>query len=106
MTCCGACSFKTSTASLLFVTDAVDFLFYRQTIQRTQRQAKKQGDTPIQCYKRLPERTVDFFLRPLCGGRIGNAPVCSERLSRPDGADFVGGVIADGKDEINLRRLR
>ena len=41
----------------------------------------------------------------LYGRRIRDAPMRRHRLARPDGADFAGGVVAHGDDEIHLRRI-
>src|SRR5258708_18040410 len=38
--------------------------------------------------------------------RIGNAPMRRHRLTRPDGTDFVGRVVTDGKNEIHLGSVR
>ena len=39
-----------------------------------------------------------------CGGWIGHSPMSGDGLAGPDGADLVGGVVADGKDEVEMRR--
>src|SRR4029078_13566103 len=38
------------------------------------------------------------------GRRIGNPPVRGHRLSGPERTGFSGGVVADGKDEIERGR--
>ena len=45
-----------------------------------------------------------FGLGAFDRGRIGHAPMRGHRLARPDRAGFAGGVVADGEDEIHLRR--
>ena len=39
-------------------------------------------------------------------GRVGHAPMRGHRLARPDRAGFARRVVADGEDEIELRRVR
>src|SRR5438445_6652189 len=38
-------------------------------------------------------------------GRVGNSPVRRQRLPRPEWADFLCGVVADGNDEIERGSL-
>src|SRR5271155_4123692 len=46
----------------------------------------------------------DLLRRTFDGCGVRNSPVSSHRMPWPNGTDFVGGVVADGKDEVHLRR--
>src|SRR5664279_535454 len=50
------------------------------------------------CKREPPLGFVPFGHR-----RVGHAPVRGHRLARPHRARFRGGVVTDGKDEIELR---
>src|SRR3546814_5268344 len=51
-------------------------------------------------------RSVALRLRPFDGCGVRNAPVRRHRLPRPDRAHLVRRIVADGKDEIEHRRIR
>src|SRR3546814_5183829 len=40
------------------------------------------------------------------GSRIGNAPICGHRLPGPDRANFIRGVVANGRSEEHTSELQ
>src|SRR5882762_3975228 len=48
--------------------------------------------------------TLDLLVRAFSLRGIGNAPMCRHWLSGPNGTHFLGGVVANGENEIHLRR--
>ncbi len=67
-------------------------------IETGQWQDEKKTDSAIQIDKSFAECPVQSASRvPSHGRGIGNAPVCRHRMARPDGADFLGRVVADGE---------
>ena len=57
-------------------------------------------ELPADIAKSLPA----LIFRALDDGGVGDAPMRGDRIARPDRADFAGGLVADGKDEIHHRR--
>ena len=57
-------------------------------------------DTSIEKKKGLPKGVLNFDLAAADGSRIGRAPVSSQGLPRPNGADFSGWVVANCQDKI------
>jgi hypothetical protein len=56
--------------------------------------------------RNVSRKACDLFAcsGPFHGRWIRNAPVCGHRLAGPVRADLTGGVVADGEDEVQLRR--
>ena len=54
----------------------------------------------------LLEEGVGLLVAADEGRRILDPPMRGHRLARPDRADLVGGVVADGEDEIERRAPR
>ena len=83
--------------------DLVDLFLHGELVQRGDRQGEEEADAAIEDDVRIAEGAGDLFGRAADGGRIGDAPVRGHRLARPVGARFVGGIVADGEDEVHLR---
>src|ERR1035437_1954800 len=86
-------------ASLL--SNAIHFFFQREAIEGRQRKREKKADAPFENKKRVAEGAFDFGGVSLNRGRIGNSPVRGHRLSRPQRAGFLGGVVANREDEVH-----
>src|SRR5260370_6241123 len=65
-------------------------------------EGEKETDWPGKNKKRLTKGAFDFGGVSVNGGRIGNSPVRGHGVSRPDRAGFLGGVVANGEDEVQL----
>lgn len=105
---CGTGLPEYEAAANLLSSDLVDFFFQRQLVNGRNWQREKQTDPSIKYRERFPKSALHFLGRSLEGGRIRNAPVRRHRLPRPDRANFVCRVVADGKNKIELgcARLR
>src|SRR5450432_2574039 len=93
------------------LTDLVDFFLEGQFINRRKRQRQEQPNAPLQNRKRLAIRALHFLLRsfvrrPMHRRRIRNAPMRRHRLPRPDRANFLRRVVADGKNKIHLGSVK
>src|SRR6267154_5544685 len=84
---------------------AVDFRFDGKLAERRQGQAQEQHDSPIQSHEGIAKHTLNLFRRALYSRWIGNTPMSGDRLARPNGADFICRVVADGENEIHPRRI-
>ena len=84
--------------------DGVEALLDGEGVERSQRQGQQQGDAAIQGGEGLRVGAVDFLRGAANGGGIGHSPMRGDGLAGPDGADFFGRVIADGKDEVEMGR--
>ena len=68
------------------------------------RQRVEYADPLIEHPVGVREGQRDFRRRAVGLGRIGNSPMRRHRLAGPDRAGFAGRIVADGEDEIELRR--
>src|SRR5919201_1466813 len=84
--------------------DLVEFFFKRDLVERGEREAEEQTDSAVERKEGVAECFLDLLWGAVHGGGIGNAPVSGHRLTRPNGANLFGGVVANGKNEIELGR--
>src|ERR1035438_3294532 len=87
-------------ASLL--SDTIYFFFQREAIQCRQRKRKKKTDAPVKNKKRFAKGAVDFGGVSVNRGWVGHSPVRCHGLSRPQRARFLGGVVANREDEMQI----
>src|SRR6185295_9170933 len=85
--------------------DASNSLLNRHAIQRLDRHVYQQLYARFQFGEGPAECSASFGIA-LDRCRIGNAPVCSDRLARPDRTGLAGGVVADRDDKVDRRRIR
>src|ERR1019366_7608169 len=88
--------------SLSLPPDAIHFFFQREAIEGRQRKSEKETDSPVENKERVAEGALDFGGVSVNGGGIGNSPVRGHGLSRPQRAGFLGGVVANREDEVQL----
>jgi hypothetical protein len=69
-----------------------------------ERQAEEEFDAAFESEEGVAEGALKLFRRAGRHGGIGNTPVSSDRLTGPNRADFVGGVVTDGDDDMHLWR--
>src|SRR3546814_14487040 len=83
-----------------------DTLFPYTTLFRSagEQEREEQRNTVLQVAQGLHEGLA--LIIAFDGGRILDAPVRRHRMADPHGTCFACGVIADGEDEIELRRVR
>src|ERR1700734_2535090 len=93
-------------AAILARADRVELFLQAQLIERAQRQADENSDAVGQHAERIGKRQAHFRLGAGGKRRIGDAPMRGHRLARPHRAGFRRRVVADGEDEIELRRAR
>src|SRR5689334_12948840 len=86
------------------LTDLVQALLEAQPIDGSKRQAGEDADAVVKQPIGFCEREASLSFLALGCGRIWYAPVRGHRLSRPDRADLVGRVVADGEYEIEMWR--
>src|SRR5271157_3684522 len=82
--------------------DAIDFFFQRQAIERCQRKREKKTDPPVENEERVAKSAVDFGGVSVNGGRVGNSPVRGHGLSRPQWTGFLGGIVANREDKMQV----
>src|SRR5271165_2207533 len=86
------------------MSNTVDSFLNRQLVEAGEWQREEQADPAVKGHECLAIGTFDFVRSSFDRGGIGNAPVRRHRLARPDRAYFLRGVVADGEDEVHLRR--
>jgi len=86
------------------VADSVDLPLDREFVETRKGQAQEQTYPAVQNHKGLPKSLFDLLRRACHRRGIGDAPVGRHRLAGPHRADFLGCIVADRKDEIELRR--
>src|SRR5579864_5751783 len=91
---------------ILLLPDPIDLSLQRHRIQFGKGKAEEQTDPPIKHEENAAEHVGYFLGSPLDGRRIGAAPVRGHGLARPYRTDLLGGVVADGENEVQLRRAR
>src|SRR6266568_9611912 len=84
----------------------VEFLLQRQTVEPGQRKAEEQTDSPIQQKESVPKSPLHLLGVSTHRGWVWNPPMRGHGLAGPDWANFRGGAIADGEDEIERRSAR
>ncbi len=87
-------------------TDPVDFLLDRQFVKTGEGKVQKKGDSPFENHERIAECTFNLLGSSDNCCWIGNTPMRSHGLTRPNRADFFRCVVADGEHKIQARRAR
>src|SRR5882724_3720094 len=88
------------------VADLVEAPLQRQPIKRSDRQADEDRDAVVEPAVDVGEEGALFGLAADEGGRIGDAPKGGHGLARPVRTGLAGGLVANGEDEIQRRRVR
>ena len=86
--------------------ESVQVLLNRHPIQGSERQVDKHSDALVELEEGGAKRVQLVLLTAFRRDGVGDAPVGTDRVPRPDRAGLVRGVIADGYDEVELRRFR
>src|SRR6266487_3562727 len=89
--------------------DLADFLdppFEGEAVERVHRQAGENFDAVLQFGVDAEKEAAFLFVTTNKRDGVGGAPMRGDWLSGPDRARFLGGVVADGEDEIELRTAR
>src|SRR5260370_6939776 len=84
----------------LLMSYLVDFLLQGKLVECRERQGQEQADSPIENGEGVTKCAFYFFRPAHAGARVGHAPLCRQRLSRPERADLRVDVIADLKHII------
>src|SRR5579863_2160946 len=92
--------------SVLVLADSVQLLLQRERAKRFHRQTDKNIDAVRDHAHSVSERQTHFRLGPNFGGGIGQTPMGSHRLSRPNRTCLCGGIVAEGKCKIEFRCVR
>ena len=82
----------------------VDLVLKSNPFQRGSRQTGESIDAPLQHGVGAGESEALFDLRSFGARGIRYAPMGGHGLARPDRADLVGRVVADGEHEIQVGR--
>ena len=90
----------------LLAADVIKIALQCHLVKRRYGKREEEADPPIEDGKSGLECSIDLFWRTLNGSRIRHAPVRSHGLTWPKRANFVSSVVANGKHEIELRRIR
>jgi len=88
------------------VADSVDLPLDGEFVETRKGQAQEQAYPAVKNHKGFPKGLFDLLRRACHRRRIGDAPVGRHRLAGPHRADFLGCVVTNSKDEIELRRAR
>jgi len=87
------------------MSNVVDFFFQGKPVDACKRETKEQADSPFENKESITVRALYLLRRiPHCCW-ICDAPMSRQWLSGPNRAHFLGGVIADGEDKIELGRV-
>src|SRR6267143_677084 len=84
--------------------DLIDLFLYCKFVEARKRQAEEQADPSFEKQVSVTKSTFDLLGRAFSLRGIGNAPMCRHWLPGPNGTHFLGGVVANGENEIHLRR--
>src|ERR1700704_5765510 len=84
------------------MSNLLDFPLQRRTVKTAEREPEEYANAPFKVKESLAVSFLHLlFSSPHCG-RIGNAPRCRYGGIGPNRANLFGGVVADGKNEIEL----
>src|ERR1700675_990972 len=86
----------------LYTSDIVDFFLERETVNAGESKAEKQTDSALEHKKSLSEGPFHLRFRAPHRCRIGHTPMGSHGLARPHRADFIGCIVTDRKNNIEL----
>lgn len=84
--------------------NVVDFFFQGKPVDACKRETKEQADSAFKNKESVTVGTLYLLRRTPNRRWICDAPMSRQWLSRPNRAHFLGGVIADGEDKIELGR--
>src|SRR5438067_975440 len=65
-------------------------------------QAEEKADPPVKHEEGIAESFLHFVFRALDYGGIGNAPVSSHQVPRPNRTDLTCSVVADAEVKVEL----
>src|ERR1700722_13030657 len=85
--------------------DRAQLLAQRHWVQGCDRQLSEEPDSGFKLLERLSKRQGLVRIRAFHCCRIRDAPVCRHGLSGPYWANLAGGVVADGEDKVDRRRV-
>src|SRR5579862_98378 len=80
----------------------VNFSLQGKSIQTGERKRKEQAYSPVENKESIAKSSLDLLSAPANGRWIGNAPMRSHGLTRPDGARFLGRVITNRKHKMEF----
>src|SRR6185436_18533490 len=86
-------------------TDAIEFSLGRHPVELRQGQIAKEIHARADLTKHFAEERPGLFVAALKGRRIGKAPMCGQRLTRPDGTNLAGCRIAHRGHEVHAGRV-
>ena len=86
--------------------DLVDFFLDSEPVKTGEWKAQEQADSAFEHEESVTKRFLYFLARPLDYCRIGNAPMRRHRLTGPERADLLCGIVTDSKDKIELGSIR
>lgn len=81
--------------------DPFEFFLDCQSLQRGERQGKKETNPPVKNGKRVAKGSFNLRRRSFYRCRVGDSPMSGDRLSGPIGAYFVRGIVADREHKID-----
>jgi hypothetical protein len=84
--------------------DPVDFFLDRERIETLKGQGEEETDSAVEHNEGVAKCPFNLFRRSRHQRRVRHTPMRGRRLTRPDGAHFLHGVVADRKNEVQLRR--
>ena len=87
----------------LLTADMVDFFLDGELVESREGKAEEQADPAVQDKEGVAKSAVDLLWAASDGSGIGDTPMRGDGLSGPNGADFLSGIVADGKDKVHRR---
>ncbi len=90
-------------AKFSLLSDSIDFLLDGQRVKTGQGQTKQKADSAIQNHECITEGLLDLLGCSDYSRRVWHAPMRGHWLTRPDGANFFGRVIAHGENKMQIR---
>lgn len=87
------------------MTDPIDLSFGRHAVESGQREAHEELNATVEMQVGVTKGTFYLIRRSGYRCRIRDSPMGGHRMAGPDRADFVRCVVADGEDEIHVRRV-
>jgi hypothetical protein len=86
--------------------NVVDLFLQGKPVDACQREAKEEADSPFENEESITVRALYLLPRTPSCRWICDTPMGRQRLSRPNRAHFLGRVIANAEDKIELGRAR
>jgi len=85
--------------------DAINFALDGERVEAGDRQREEETNSTVKRGEGIAERAFNLLGRAAEVSGIGDAPMRGNGLAGPDGAGFVGGVVANGENKIHFRRI-